>query len=109
MGAGIWPAFNPRKTAIRFQTDGKVLLRVLPDLDVVAVQTGVPKLSSFCDNRPLPHGVDPTDWEAVEQALNERDEHEPWSEWFEPADGVAIIGVLAGVLVGTGTLPTFVY
>jgi len=78
-------------------------------LDELAAGCGVRTLSSFGDTRPLPEGVDVQDIDAVEAALDERDETEPWSEWFPAQEGVATTAALIRLFAGTTRLPPLDY
>lgn len=109
MGVVLWPMFNPEVPSIDVQLEGKALAGSVPFLDDLARLLNVRTISSFMDNRPPPDGAgepppigDPAklgqldDWIAgFEAAEAEREEREPWSEWFPAADGAETMHALA--------------
>jgi|SRR5215813_4104661 len=109
MGVSLYLILDRADPTIVPRLEGKVLLGSLPVLDAIASKVGVKGPQSFMDNRPAPTGFEfskaPdvkkdaaafwTWFEAAEKAAAARELTEPWDEWFDAADGVASMTVLA--------------
>jgi hypothetical protein len=91
MSLGILPVFNPPLRSVKFETDGCRLFRFFERLDRVAVRQGLPLMSSFGDNRPVPEGFD-GDPEELEEIQG------PWAEWFSASEGLAMASGLRSAL-----------
>lgn len=95
MGVGLFPVFDPQLSDAPFNSDGKLLASELFVLDSICAQLGVPKLSSFTDNREPaePFIIDPdSDPDELEALMGE------WDEWFPPESALPTVEVLAAAL-----------
>ena len=95
MGVGMFPVFQPHVEGTVFDSDGKLLAAELYRLDALCVQLGVPKLSTFTDNREPPPGFRldaDTDADELEFLMGE------WNEWFNPEAAIPTLEALIPAL-----------
>jgi hypothetical protein len=95
MGVGMFPVFQPYVEGTVFDSDGKLLAAELYRLDASCVQLGVPKLSTFTDNREPPPGFRldaDTDPDELELLMGE------WNEWFDPEAAIPTLEALIATL-----------
>jgi hypothetical protein len=98
MGLGLFPLFDPPLEEPGFNSDGKLLASALFTLDSFCIELGIPKLSSFTDNRQPaePFSLDPDcDLDRLEALMGE------WDEWFTPESALPTVELLAE-RVGSG-------
>jgi hypothetical protein len=102
MGIGIFPSFRPEVEGAIFNSDGKLLASLLPQLDSICVRLGVTKLSGFTDNREPPAGLGfdiDADPEEVELLMGE------WNEWFHAEAAIPTLEALVAAIPSQPDLP----
>jgi len=87
MAPGIFPIFDKIIDEAIFKIDGKVLLREHQKLDEISVYLGLPRFSSFGDNREIPEGFDGTPDEFEEMIP-------PFNEWFDVEKGLETVNLI---------------
>jgi hypothetical protein len=88
MSLGIYPVFEPKLTATKFDSLGEVLAENFETLDSIAQSANLTELTAFADNRPIPDDFD-GDPDELAELMGE------WTDWFDPAHGRAAIRALA--------------
>lgn len=88
MSLGIYPVFNPELKGTKFDALGEILVEELDSLEKVARMAKLTPITAFADNRPIPDDFD-GDPDELSEVMGE------WTEWFNPAEGQAVIQALA--------------
>jgi hypothetical protein len=97
MGLGLFPSFKPPLPSVQFDVDGKTLLSELEQLDALATELGVSPLSSFADNREVPH-----DFSGHPDELD--DLLGPWDTWYPPSSAIAPLAQLISSIESSPTV-----
>jgi len=93
MGLGLYPVFDPRLTGPKPPFLGEMLGDAFQELDRIADQRGLTRLTSFADTRIVP----PTfrgHPDELDAAIG------PRSDWHHPEEGIAIATALADLIAG---------
>ena len=80
MGLIVFPVFRTPLLAAKPRTTGEFLAAEFAALDRVAAAGGVPPLTAFADQRPVPDDFDDPPWE-LDEVLG------PCEVWFPAAAG----------------------
>ena len=90
---GFYPVYNPPVPEARCASRGEALALCFNALDDLAEANDLPPLTQFADNREVPEDFDESP-EALEGLL------EPWQEWFECEEGIAVLGGISRLIRG---------
>ena len=93
MSLGIILVFKPKLTGAPFQPLGKVLAANFEALDRIARSAKLTPFTAFADNRPVPDDFDGDPDELAKLTG-------VWMEWFDPAEGQAVMQALADHIKG---------
>ncbi|OWK38069.1 hypothetical protein [Fimbriiglobus ruber] len=89
MSLGIYPVFNPELMGTKFDALGERLAVNFEALDQTACSAGLTPFTAFADNRTVPEDFE-GDPEDLADVMGE------WTEWFDPAEGQAVMQAIAG-------------
>lgn len=91
MGMMVFPVCRTPVPAAEPSTTGEFLAAEFPALDRLAEASGIPPLTAFADQRPVPEGFDGPPWE-LDEALG------ACGDWFQAATGRAAFTRLARLI-----------
>jgi hypothetical protein len=83
----IYPEFDPPLPVEESGTTGEFLARHSEALDDLAIAAGQKPFTAFGDTRDIPEDFDGPP-EELDDILG------PWTEWFDPAEGLATVRAL---------------
>ena len=91
MGLIVFPVFRSPVETVTPHTTGEFLAAEFTVIDRIAAASGLPPLSAFADQRPVPEDFDGPPWE-LDEVLG------PCDDWFPAANGHAALAGLARLI-----------
>ena len=91
MGLIVFPVFRTPIPAVKSRTTGELIAAELAALDRIAEANGIPSLTAFADQRPIPDDFNGPPWE-LDELLG------PCNDWFPAADGRESLARLASLI-----------